>query len=90
MAESFRSMRHFFGSMGGKYLARPIVGMDALSSGQGYRFVASDGGVFDLGAAGFLGSMGGKNLPAPVVGMAAAPDGNGYWLVGGSGAVYSY
>lgn len=53
-------------------MAKPIVGMDALSSGQGYRFVASDGGVLDFGAAGFLGSMGGHSLPAPVVGMAAA------------------
>lgn len=61
----------FVGSMGGKYLAKPIVGMDALGSGQGYRFVAFDGGVFDFGAAGCLGSMGGQGLPAPVVGMAA-------------------
>ena len=60
------------------------------STAEGCRFVASDGGVFDFGAAGFLVSMGGKSLSAPVVGMAAAPDGKGYWLVGGSGAVYSY
>lgn len=44
--------------MGGKYLAKPIIGMDALGKGQGYRFVASDGGVFDFGAAKFLGSLG--------------------------------
>ncbi|MCL4553068.1 MAG: hypothetical protein M1305_05915 [Candidatus Marsarchaeota archaeon] len=62
--------------------------MDALANGQGYRFVASDGGVFDFGAAGFLGSMGGKNLSAPIVGMAAS--GNGYWLVGGDGSVVEY
>ena len=75
-------------SMGGKYLAKPIVGMEALANGQGYRFVASDGGVFDFGAAGFMGSLGGKSLSAPVVGMAAS--GSEYWLVGGDGSVYGY
>ena len=58
--------------MGGKPLAKPIVGMDALANGQGYRFVAADGGVFDFGAATFLGSMGGKSSSAPIVGMAAS------------------
>ena len=70
------------------FIAGKMVGIDALSNGQGYRFVASDGGVFDFGAAGFLGSMGGKPLSAPVVGMAG--DGSGYWLVGGDGGVCSY
>ncbi len=74
--------------MGGKPLAKPIVGMDALANGQGYRFVAADGGVFDFGAATFLGSMGGKSLSAPIVGMAAS--GSGYWLVGQSGGVFGY
>ncbi|MCL5066733.1 MAG: hypothetical protein M1368_00055, partial [Thaumarchaeota archaeon] len=64
------------------------AGMETVSSGQGYRFVASDCGVFDFGAAGFLGSMGGKSLSAPIVGMAAS--GSGYWLVGGDGSVFSY
>ncbi len=67
--------------MGGTYLAKPFVGMGALGNGQGYRFLASDGPVFDFGAAGFFGSGGGKSLPGPVVGIGATADGNGYWLV---------
>ncbi|MGH2703956.1 MAG: NHL repeat-containing protein, partial [Actinomycetota bacterium] len=82
----------FFGSTGGTKLNAPIVGMAALPSPQGfggqsggfpptagYWLVASDGGVFGFGDAGFLGSTGGLNLAAPIVGMAASPSGNGYW-----------
>jgi hypothetical protein len=36
----------------------------------GYWEVASDGGVFSVGSAGFAGSMGGQQLNAPIVGMA--------------------
>jgi hypothetical protein len=36
----------------------------------GYRFVASDGGIFAYGTAPFYGSMGGKPLNKPIVGMA--------------------
>jgi hypothetical protein len=32
--------------------------------------VASDGGLFAFGDAGFFGSMGGQHLNAPVVGLA--------------------
>ena len=39
----------------------------------GYWLVASDGGVFDYGAAPYFGSLGGTPLPAPVVGLAASP-----------------
>ncbi|HEY1651222.1 MAG TPA: hypothetical protein VGG09_04990, partial [Acidimicrobiales bacterium] len=43
----------------------------------GYRFVASDGGIFNYGAgAPFLGSMGGQPLNAPIVGMATMPAGD--------------
>ena len=41
--------------------------------GKGYWEVASDGGVFAFGDAGFYGSMGGKSLNAPVVGITADP-----------------
>jgi hypothetical protein len=37
-------------------------------SGHGYWLVASDGGVFSFGDAGFYGSLGGTALPARVVG----------------------
>jgi hypothetical protein len=55
-----------------------------------YREVASDGGVFAHGNAGFLGSMGGQHLNKPVVGMASTPDGQGYWLVASDGGVFTY
>jgi hypothetical protein len=49
--------------------------------GGGYWNVASDGGIFAFGDAGFYGSMGGQPLNKPVVGMAATPDGGatGRW-----------
>jgi hypothetical protein len=57
----------------------------------GYRFVASDGGVFSYGAgAPFLGSMGGTPLNKPVVGMAVMPAGDGYDLVASDGGVFSF
>jgi hypothetical protein len=59
----------FFGSTGGIHLNRPIVGMAGTSNGSGYRFAASDGGVFAF-AAPFFGSEGGVHLNKPVVGMA--------------------
>jgi N-acetylmuramoyl-L-alanine amidase len=46
--------------------------------------VASDGGIFSFGDAGFYGSEGGALLNAPIVGMAAAPEGGGYWMVLGN------
>ena len=39
----------FFGSTGGIQLNKPIVGMTNTTSGQGYRFVANDGGTSTSG-----------------------------------------
>ena len=61
-----------------------------LNCGQGYRFVASDGGVFDFGDASFWGSTGAITLNKPVVGMASTPSTNGYWLVASDGGLFSY
>jgi Pro-kumamolisin, activation domain/IPT/TIG domain len=61
-----------------------------LNCGQGYRFVASDGGIFTFGDAGFYGSAGGSPLNAPVVGMADTPSSNGYWLVATDGGIFTY
>ena len=46
----------FYGSTGGIHLNKPIVGMAATPDGQGYWLVASDGGIFSYGDAGFYGS----------------------------------
>ena len=61
-----------------------------FNCGTGYRFVASDGGVFSFGDASFLGSMGGTPLNKPVVGMATTPSANGYWLVASDGGIFSF
>ena len=68
----------FFGSMGGRPLNKPIVGLAPTNDNQGYWEVASDGGIFAFGDAPFYGSMGGKPLNKPIVGMAVTPDGRGY------------
>jgi len=60
----------FYGSMGGKHLNAPVVGIASTPDGHGYWLVAADGGVFNFGDATFYGSMGGKHLNKPVVGMA--------------------
>jgi hypothetical protein len=45
--------------------------MSRSSSGNGYRFVAADGGIFSFGDAAFLGSTGGRVLASPVTAMVA-------------------
>ena len=62
----------FYGSMGGKPLNKPIVGIAADPLTGGYWEVASDGGIFAFNAP-FYGSMGGKPLNKPIVGIAADP-----------------
>ncbi len=79
----------FYGSMGGKRLNAPIVGMAADPATGGYWFVASDGGIFSFNAP-FYGSMGGKRLNAPIVGMAADPATGGYWFVASDGGIFSF
>jgi len=81
---------HFYGSMGGKPLNKPIVGMAATSTGKGYWEVASDGGIFTFGSASFHGSMGGKPLNAPIVGMATDSATGGYWEVASDGGIFSF
>ncbi|HXQ76164.1 MAG TPA: SpoIID/LytB domain-containing protein [Acidimicrobiales bacterium] len=80
----------FDGSMGGRHLDAPMVGMARTTDDGGYWTVASDGGIFSFGDAAFHGSMGGQHLDQPMVGMAATPDGGGYWLVGADGAIFSF
>jgi hypothetical protein len=62
----------------------------AASPGAGYWEVASDGGIFTFGDAGYYGSTGGIHLNQPIVGMAPTPDGGGYWLVASDGGIFSF
>jgi Peptidase family M23 len=79
----------FAGSMGGKPLNKPVVGIAADPDGRGYWLVASDGGVFSFDAT-FHGSMGGQPLNQPIVGIAATRTGRGYWLVAADGGVFAF
>ena len=81
---------NFMGSMGGKPLDKPVVGMAATPDGGGYWEVASDGGIFAFGNAQFYGSMGGKPLNWPIVGIAPTSDGGGYWEVASDGGVFAF
>ena len=63
--------------------------MSAPIARSGYRFVASDGGIFSYGAP-FLGSTGGMALNKPIVGMAVMPGGDGYYLVASDGGIFNY
>jgi hypothetical protein len=45
--------------------------MSSTPDGGGYWLVATDGGIFSFGDAGFSGSVGGQPLNAPMTGMAA-------------------
>jgi len=56
----------------------------------GYLMVASDGGVFAFGHAGFFGSAGNLSLSAPIVGSALTPAAQGYWMVGAGGQVLPF
>ena len=64
--------------------------MAATPDGLGYWLVASDGGIFNFGDAGFFGSAGGTPLNRPAVGVAGTPDGLGYWLAASDGGIFSY
>jgi hypothetical protein len=69
----------------------PVVTADHYTfAGAGYWLVASDGGIFSFGHAGFSGSTGGLTLNRPVVGMAASSDDGGYWLVASDGGIFSF
>jgi hypothetical protein len=79
-----------YGTLAGRNLAKPIVGIAPTPTGGGYWLVASDGGVFTFGNAHFYGSTGDMRLKAPIVGMAPTPTGGGYWLVASDGGVFTF
>ncbi len=61
-----------------------------LSQTSAYWLVASDGGIFSFGGAGFYGSTGGMFLNQPIVGMAGTGDSGGYWLVAADGGIFAF
>jgi hypothetical protein len=78
------------GSMAGRPLSAPVMGLAPTPDAAGYWLVGRDGGVFAFGDAPYLGSMAGRPLSAPIVGLAPTPDGQGYWLVGRDGGVFAF
>ncbi len=80
-----------FGSLAGRHLNAPVVGMVPTPDGLGYWLVAADGGVFTFGDAAFYGSLPGIGVHvSDIVGIAPTPDGHGYWLVGKDGGVFGF
>src|SRR5207302_1542060 len=76
---------------------KPVVGQAAHSTGggvtataSGYWMVATDGGIFAFGDAGFFGSTGSIRLNRPIVGMAPTPTGQGYWMVARDGGIFDF
>jgi hypothetical protein len=72
----------FAGSMGGRPLNEPIVGMAATPTGHGYWEVAADGGIFSFGDAAFAGSRGGVVAADRFFALVPTPTGAGYLLLG--------
>ncbi len=58
--------------------------------GNGYLFVATDGGIFNYGDSEFFGSTGNIALNKPVVDSVSTPTGEGYWLVAADGGIFSF
>ena len=75
--------------MGGHHLNAPVVAIAATPSGQGYRLVAADGGIFAYGDAAFDGSTGSIHSQ-PVVGIAPYGNNAGYWLVAQDGGIFAF
>jgi IPT/TIG domain/PQQ-like domain len=63
---------------------------DRFTFVEGYWMVASDGGIFAFGNAGFNGSTGNIALTKPMAGLSHTPDAGGYWLVASDGGVFTF
>jgi cell wall-associated NlpC family hydrolase len=80
----------FLGSMAGKPLNKPVVGIVSTADGNGYWLIGADGGVFAFGdaAAPSGNPLPGMTLNAPVVGAARAGT-SGLELTAGDGGVFA-
>jgi uncharacterized protein YkwD len=63
-----------------------VLGSRADATGDGYRIVASTGGVFDFGTSGAFGSVPGGSR---IVSAAPTPSRNGFWAVAEDGTVHA-
>jgi len=79
-----------YGSMAGKPLNKPVVGMASTPDGHGYWLVAADGGVFSFGDAGFYGSLGARPPSTGVIGLFSTIAGSGYTIVSGNGTATEF
>ncbi len=79
-----------YGSMGGKPLNQPVVGMAATPDGRGYWLVASDGGIFNFGDARFYGSLVSADPGEVAAAAMATADGGGYLIVTTDGHVVPF
>ncbi len=87
------------GLSGAHPLNAPITAIIPDPSGEGYRLIGKDGGVFDFGNALFYGSTysdgitglsGAHPLSAPIVGGSPSENGDGYWMIGADGGVFTF
>jgi len=69
---------------------RAIAASGVHGADSGYHLVASDGGVFAFGTAGYYGSTGAIHLNRPIVGMAETPSARGYWMVASDGGIFAF
>jgi hypothetical protein len=69
---------------------KPAVPGTVRRGGDGYRLVASDGGIFSYGSATFAGSTGDLRLNQPIRTMATSPSGKGYWLAASDGGIFAF
>jgi hypothetical protein len=81
---------HLYGSLAGRKLGQPVVGITSTIDGKGYWLVTANGGVFPFGDARRYGSLTARPLKQPVVGIASTGVGNGYWLVTANGGVFPF
>ena len=79
-----------YGSMTGRTLNAPIVGMAATPTGRGYWLLGGDGGIFTFGDAHFFGSTGAMKLNQPIVALQPTATGQGYWLVAKDGGIFTF